>query len=81
MKRVLTVDSFIRYYRRRVSPGLDVWMEEGEDVVEGGQQRLAGGAGVGLLGPHHGHLLPDTQPGPPGRGPPGMEAINIRDTS
>ena len=45
MKRVLNVDAFNRYYERRVSPGLDVWMEEGEDVVEGGEQRLAGGAG------------------------------------
>ena len=62
-------------------PGLDVGMEEGEDVVEGGQQRLAGGAGVRLLSPHHGHLLPDTQPGPPGCGPPGMEIISIHDTS
>ena len=62
-------------------PGLDVGMKEGEDVVEGGQQRLAGGAGVRLLSPHHGHLLPDTQPGPPGCGPPGMEIISIRDTS
>ena len=51
-------------------PGLDVGMEKWEDVVEGGQQRLAGGAGVRLLSPHHGHLLPDTQPGPPGCGPP-----------
>ena len=47
-------------------------MEEGEDVVEGGQQRLAGGAGVGLLSSHHSHLLPDAQPGAPGSGPPAM---------
>ena len=75
------MDALLGITESRVLPGLDVWMEEGEDVVEGGQQRLAGGADVWLLSPHHGHLLPDTQPGPPGRGPPGMEAINIRDTS
>ena len=61
---------------RRVLPGLDVGMEEGKDVVEGGQQRLAGGAGVRLLSPHHGHLLTDTQPGPPGCGPPGISIIS-----
>ena len=53
-------------------PGLDVGVEEGEDVVEGGEQGLAGGAGVGLLSSHHGHLLPDAQPGAPGSRPPAM---------
>ena len=56
-------------------------MEEGEDVVEGGQQHLAGGAALPSSSWSPSVLLPNTQPGPPGCVPPVMEIINIRDAS